>query len=60
MLKYQTGKTVMTAHFLDANDEIVNPSTLDKTKNHIMIFDDVMLEDQKKIKNYFLRGRHNN
>jgi len=45
MLKYQTSKTVKTAQFLDANDEIVNPNALDKTKNHIMIFDDVMLKD---------------
>jgi len=60
MLKYQTGQTVKTAHFLDADDDIVNPNTLDRNKNHIMIFDDVMLEDQKKIKEYFCKGRHNN
>src|SRR5271157_4202186 len=51
---------VKIAHFLDADDEIVDPSTLDKTKNHIMIFDDVMLKDQTVIKEYFCRGRHNN
>jgi len=27
MLKYQTAQTVKTAHFLDADDEIVNPNT---------------------------------
>jgi len=47
MLNYQTGQTAKMAYFLDANDEIVNLSAFDKTKNHVMIFDDVMLEDQK-------------
>src|SRR5271169_4959778 len=51
---------VKVAHFLDADEEIVDPSTLDKTKNHIMIFDDVMLKDQTVIKDFFCTGRHNN
>jgi len=60
MLKYQTGKTMKTAHFLYADDEIVNPNTLDRKKNHIMIFDDVMLKDQTQIKKYFCLDRHSN
>src|SRR6476469_1973479 len=48
------------AHFYDADDEIKNPSELDANTNHVMIFDDVMLSDQTKIKEYFCRGRHNN
>jgi len=55
-----TNKVVKIGHFLDADDDIVYPETLDKNKNHIIIFDDVMLNDQTKIKNYFCRGRHNN
>lgn len=55
-----THHVVQIAHFFDADDEILNPSKLDKTKNHIMIFDDVMLNDQSVIKDYFCRGRHNN
>ena len=49
-----------TAHFLDADEEIVNPSTLALNQNHIMIFDDVMLKDQTQVKDYFCRARHNN
>jgi len=48
------------AHFYDADDEIKNPSELDSNTNHVMVFDDVMLSDQTKIKDYFCRGRHNN
>ena len=47
-------------HFYDADDEIKNPSELDTKTNHVMVFDDVMLSDQTKIKEYFCRGRHNN
>src|SRR5271163_3493394 len=60
MIRYQTNKTVKIAHFLDPDEEIINPETLDKNNNHIMVFDDVMLEDQTPIKDYFCRGRHNN
>src|SRR5271163_1856937 len=59
-IKHKTGKLVKVAHFLDADEEILDPSTLDKNQNHIMIFDDVMLKDQTQIKDYFCRGRHNN
>src|SRR5271170_4887487 len=48
-------------HFYDVDDdEIKNPSELDTKTNHVMVFDDVMLDDQTRIKDYFCRGRHNN
>ena len=56
----QTNKEVKIAYFFDVDDEILNPASLDKSKNHVMIFDDVMLKDQSVIKDYFCRGRHNN
>ena len=59
-IKDETGRVIKIAHFLDADEEIVDPSTLDKNQNHVMIFDDVMLKDQTQIKDYFCRGRHNN
>ena len=55
-----TNLMVKIAQFFDADTEIMDPSELDKTKNHIMIFDDVMMADQSVIKDYFCRGRHNN
>src|SRR5271157_4410578 len=45
-IEHKTGKLIEIAHFLDADEEIVDPSTLDVNQNHIMIFDDVMLKDQ--------------
>lgn len=55
-----TNHVIKIAHFYDADSEIMNPSDLDKNKNHIMIYDDVMNHDQAVIKDYFCRGRHNN
>jgi guanylate kinase len=52
--------SIQIAQFFDADTEIMNPSELDMSKNHIMVFDDVMLQDQSVIKDYFCRGRHNN
>ena len=48
------------AHFLSPEDELKDPSELVPNTNHILIFDDVMLKDQTKIKEYFCTGRHNN
>ena len=39
---------------------IVGPEVLDKNATPIVIFDDVMNEDQKVMTDYFCRGRHNN
>ena len=47
-------------YFFDADEQIPEPSELDKNLNHVMVFDDVMLKEQTKIKDYFCRGRHNN
>jgi general stress protein 26 len=54
------GITFKIAHFYNADDEIKDPSELDPKLKHIMIFDDVMLHNQSKIRDYFTRGRHNN
>jgi hypothetical protein len=56
----KSSREVTIARFFDADNEIMNPSELNKEENHIMIFDDVMLKDQSVIKDYFCRGRHNN
>ena len=59
-IKHKYKKSMKIFHFFDTDEEIKDPSELDKNQNHIMIFDDVMLKDQEKIKDYFCRGRHNN
>ena len=46
--------------FHNPTDGIADPSNLDKSKAHVIIFDDVMSENQKVMTDYFCRGRHNN
>ena len=60
IIKNQCKINIKIGHFFDTDDEIKNPTELDQNTNHIMVFDDVMLSDQTKIKEYFCRGRHNN
>src|SRR5580693_250784 len=47
-------------HLFGSDEDIVDPSELDRSKSHVMIFDDVMNSKQDKIKDYFCKGRHNN
>ena len=57
----KTKQSVKIAHFCDpAEKQLIDPVELDKKQNHVMIFDDVMLDDQTAIKKYFCSGRHNN
>ena len=57
----KTRQSVKIAHICDpADKQLIDPVELDKKQNHVMIFDDVMLDDQTAIKKYFCSGRHNN
>ena len=57
----KTKHSVKIAHFCDpAEKQLIDPVQLNKKQNHVMIFDDVMLDDQTAIKKYFCSGRHNN
>lgn len=47
-------------HLFGSDEDIVDPSELDRSKCHVMIFDDVMNSNQDKIRDYFCKGRHNN
>jgi Poxvirus A32 protein len=40
--------------------DVLDPELLDPREKNLVIFDDLMLEKQQKIENYFTRGRHNN
>jgi len=65
------GIKIKIAHFFESNPdeektgdkkpmEIIDPKKLDPKLTHIMVFDDVMFEDQTIIRKYFCAGRHNN
>lgn len=60
LIKQKLNQSIRIAHFFDVDTDIQNPSELDKDKNHVMIFDDVMMEHQDIIKQYFCQGRHSN
>ena len=60
LIRNKTSKTVKLAYFYENDDDMVDPASLNKDQNHIMVFDDVLLEGQATIKKYFCSGRHNN
>ncbi|CAP34048.1 Protein CBG15912 [Caenorhabditis briggsae] len=53
-------KQEITIHTSDSLDNIPDPSSIDPNKKTLIIFDDLMLEKQNKIEQYYTRGRHNN
>ena len=50
---------IKTKFFTDSS-EIPDPSELNSKNKNLLIFDDIMLEKQNKIEDYYTRGRHNN
>lgn len=56
---YTTSKGIKIQYFVDS-EEIPDPSELNQNDKNLIIFDDVMLETQSKINDYYTRGRHNN
>ena len=51
----KTKQSVKIAHFCDpAEKQLIDSVELDKKQNHVVIFDDVMLEDQTAIKKVLL------
>jgi len=61
-IKMKCKINVKIAHFYEGDDEenLKDPKELSPEMGHIMVFDDVMLNNQTKIKEYFCKGRHNN
>jgi hypothetical protein len=56
----ENNKHNINIEFYDDSNLVPDPSELDKTKKNLIIFDDVILEKQNKIEQYYTRGRHNN
>ena len=50
----------ITAHFFNDCSSIPDPSELDPSVKHLMVFDDCFLGRQSKSDAYYTRGRHNN
>ena len=55
-IQNKTKQSVEIAHFCDtAEKQLIDPVELDKKQNHVIIFDDVMLDDQTAIKSIFVQ-----
>lgn len=53
-------KPDITVEFFERDEDILDPSEIDSTKNNIIIFDDILGEKQKTAEKYYTRGRHSN
>ncbi|CAR98694.1 Protein CBG25244 [Caenorhabditis briggsae] len=49
---------IIEVHSSDKIEDIPDPSSLDVNKKTLIIFDDLLLEKQNKIEQYYTRGRH--
>ena len=58
--RFNREKIIKNGHFFDNDGDILDSKDLDPNLNHVIVFDDVLLKDQQKIKEYFCTGRHNN
>ena len=57
IIVYKTKHSVNIAHFCDpAEKQLIDPAELDNKQNHVMTFDDVMLEDQAAVKSIFVQS----
>jgi hypothetical protein len=51
---------IITCLLTDKTNDLIPPHKLDKTKKHLIIFDDCISSDnQTKLSSYFIKGRHN-
>ena len=47
-------------HCFDNYEYVPDPKEIDPNMKTLIVFDDIMLEKQNKVENYYTRGRHNN
>ena len=52
IIRKRCNRTVQIVYFFENDEDLMDPSELDPNSNHIMIFDDCLLKDQTKIKNF--------
>lgn len=51
-------KKIIDIHFSEKIEDIPDPNSIDLNKKTLIIFDDLLLEKQNKIEQYYTRGRH--
>jgi hypothetical protein len=53
-------KSDIQCKFYESLEDVPDPNDLDKTKNNLMIFDELQLEKHNTCEKYYIRGRHSN
>ena len=60
MVKEIRDKSYVLCNFYQSADDIPDPRDLSPEKNNLMVFDDLLLEQQNTCESYYVRGRHSN
>jgi energy-coupling factor transporter ATP-binding protein EcfA2 len=58
--KNQFNHNPIESTFYELVKDVPDPRELNRDKNNLMIFDDLLLEKQNKCEDYYVRGRHSN
>jgi len=58
--KNQFNPNPIETTFYELVKDVPDPRELNRDKNNLMVFDDLLLEKQNKCEDYYVRGRHSN
>jgi hypothetical protein len=58
--KKENENNCIQVHCFDDYENVPDPKEIDPNLKTLIIFDDIMLEKQNKVENYYTRDRHNN
>ena len=53
-------KVDVECNFFEASDDVPDPRELNSDNKNLMVFDDLLLENQNMCEKYYIRGRHSN
>ena len=53
-------KVDVECNFFEAADDVPDPRELNSDNKNLMVFDDLLLENQNMCEKYYIRGRHSN
>jgi hypothetical protein len=60
MAKNRSDKSDIECSFYETAGDVPDPSDLNSDNKNLIIFDDLLLENQNKCEAYYVRGRHSN
>ena len=60
MAKEIGDKSDVVCNFYQSTEDVPDPRELSSEKKNLMVFDDLLLEEQNTCESYYVRGRHSN